>query len=83
MCRTWGSNSGPLACQADTLPIELPRPALYGEEAETQFVWPYFKIMTKTTVWGSERNKKKKKWEDTKEWRQHQWAGLEIKNALL
>ena len=27
MCRTWGSNSGPLACQANTLPIELPRPA--------------------------------------------------------
>ena len=27
MCRMWGSNSGPLACQADTLPIELPRPA--------------------------------------------------------
>ena len=28
MCRTWGSNSGPLACQADTLPIELPRSVL-------------------------------------------------------
>ena len=27
MCRTWGSNSGPLACQANTLPIELPCPA--------------------------------------------------------
>ena len=27
MCRTWGSNSEPLAYQADTLPIELPRPA--------------------------------------------------------
>ena len=27
MCRTWGSNSGPLACQANKLPIELPRPA--------------------------------------------------------
>ena len=26
MCRTWGSNSGLLACQAETLPIELPRP---------------------------------------------------------
>ena len=26
MCRAWGSNSGPLACQADTFPIELPRP---------------------------------------------------------
>ena len=24
MCRTWGSNSGPLSCQADTLRIELP-----------------------------------------------------------
>ena len=32
MCRTWGSNSGPLACQADSLPIELPRPdALPGK----------------------------------------------------
>ena len=27
MCRTWGSNSEPLACQANTLPIKLPRPA--------------------------------------------------------
>ena len=26
MCRMWGSNSGSLACQADMLPIELPRP---------------------------------------------------------
>ena len=26
MCRTWGSNSGPLACQVNLLPIELPRP---------------------------------------------------------
>ena len=26
MCRTWGSNSGLLACQANSLPIELPRP---------------------------------------------------------
>ena len=24
MCRMWGSNSGPLACQANTLPIDLP-----------------------------------------------------------
>ena len=29
MCRTWGSNSGPLACQAGTLPIELPRLIMY------------------------------------------------------
>ena len=27
MCRTWGLNSGLLACQANTLPIELPHPA--------------------------------------------------------
>ena len=27
--RTWGSNSGPLACQTDALPIELPRLAIY------------------------------------------------------
>ena len=27
MCRTWGSNSGLLACQANSLPIELPRPS--------------------------------------------------------
>ena len=26
MCQTWGLNSGPLACQGNTLPIELPRP---------------------------------------------------------
>ena len=30
MCRTWGSNSGPLACQANSLPIELPRPVDTG-----------------------------------------------------
>ena len=29
MCRTLGSNSGPLACQANTLPIELPRPVRF------------------------------------------------------
>ena len=34
MCRTWGSNSGPLACQADSLSIELPRPV----EEETVIV---------------------------------------------
>ena len=28
VCRTWGSNSGPLACQANSLPIELPRPVM-------------------------------------------------------
>ena len=28
MCRTWGSNSGPLACQANSLPIELSRPGI-------------------------------------------------------
>ena len=28
ICRTWGSNLGPLACQADMLPIELPCPAI-------------------------------------------------------
>ena len=26
MCWMWGLNSEPLACQANTLPIELPRP---------------------------------------------------------
>ena len=31
MCRTWGSNSGPLACQANSLPIELPRSVDFGE----------------------------------------------------
>ena len=28
MCRTWGSNSGPLACQANSLPIEPPCPGI-------------------------------------------------------
>ena len=37
MCRTWGSNSGPLACQADMLPIELPRPAVSN-------AIPYFRL---------------------------------------
>ena len=31
MCRTWGSNSGPLACQTNSLPIELPRPVVLCE----------------------------------------------------
>ena len=30
MCRTWGSNSGPLACQATSLPIELPSPVFFS-----------------------------------------------------
>ena len=30
MRRTWGANSGPLACQAQHLPIELPCPAISG-----------------------------------------------------
>ena len=39
MCRAWGSNSGPLACQADTLPIELPRSAgTRGELNEQLFL---------------------------------------------
>ena len=29
MCRTWGLNSGPLACQVNTLPIELLRPVKF------------------------------------------------------
>ena len=29
MCRMWGSNSGPLACQAYMLPIKLPHPAKF------------------------------------------------------
>ena len=28
MCRAWGSNSGLLACQANSLPIKLPRPVI-------------------------------------------------------
>ena len=31
ICRTWGSNSGPLACQANSLSIELPRPVGHSE----------------------------------------------------
>ena len=30
MCRTWGSNSGPLACQADTLPIKYRDPGRFA-----------------------------------------------------
>ena len=40
MCRTSGSNSGPLACQADTLPIELPHPAWsYGPNKVDKRQW--------------------------------------------
>ena len=38
MCRTWGSNSGPLACQADTLPIELPRPAYFDPREKFKYI---------------------------------------------
>ena len=34
MCRTWGSNTGPLACQANSLPIELPRPVRLNSDNE-------------------------------------------------
>ena len=40
MCRTWGSNSGPLACQANSLPIELPRPvSLNGIHCYLNVYW--------------------------------------------
>ena len=42
MCRTWGSNLGPLACQANSLPIELPRP-LFS-------IWPGRKSGTKNCL---------------------------------
>ena len=34
MCRTWGTNSGPLACQANSLPIELSRPVRLNTDNE-------------------------------------------------
>ena len=34
MCRTWGSNLGPLACQANSPPIELPRPVRLNSDNE-------------------------------------------------
>ena len=37
MCRTWGSNSGPLACQANSLPIELPRPECWSSKYNSVF----------------------------------------------
>ena len=38
MCWTWESNSGPLACQADTLPIELPCPAWVAESVSCKHI---------------------------------------------
>ena len=52
MCQTWGSNSGPLACQTDTLPIKLPRPAF--EVKSTQWsVFLSILINVHSTVWQS------------------------------
>ena len=38
MCRTWGSNSGPLACQANSLPIELPCPVSYDRKDSSNLI---------------------------------------------
>ena len=32
MCRTWGLNSGPLACQANSLPIEQPHTEIWCDK---------------------------------------------------
>ena len=39
MCRTWGLNLGPLACQANMLPIELPRPAPRNLQKKWAAAW--------------------------------------------
>ena len=38
MCRTWGLNSGMLACQADSLLIELPHPVTRNEPVQVILV---------------------------------------------
>ena len=43
MCRMWGSNSGLLACQVDTLPIELPHPT----EAERSYHFDHWLHVSK------------------------------------
>ena len=50
MCRTWGTDSRPLACQADTLPIELPRPASNVCERATGH--SYFERADGAEYWG-------------------------------
>ena len=52
MCLTWGSNSGPLACQADTLPIKLPCPAqTSGHVKKTDLKnYPHIQIASEATI---------------------------------
>ena len=53
MCRTLGSNSEQLACQADTLPIELPRPASEEKFFMGMYITKLFIIAQKVTRWFS------------------------------
>ena len=48
MCRTWASNLGPLACQADSLPIELPHPVAYQKEEQKQYIDFYYEVLNGT-----------------------------------
>ena len=49
MCRTWGSNPGPPACQANKLPIELPRPV----RKEERSVKPVYQQMILSPLLGT------------------------------
>ena len=50
MCRAWGSNSWPLACQAETLPIELPRPAIRDWESLRVLAFGYDSLVWMKSV---------------------------------
>ena len=52
MCRTLGSNSEPLACQTNTLPIELPRQAFFLSDVR----WSFGVIIMWAATWQNQQN---------------------------
>ena len=56
MCRTWGSNSGLLACQANSLPIELTHPVTLLDEEAKKEAWRehYERLLNVEFPWNPE-----------------------------
>ena len=69
MCRMWGSNSGPFACQTNTLLIELPRPALPLNDFLTFFL--------KECIFSHKKSKRKQFDIAVKKVKVNQWSSFE------